>query len=99
MDIQLLEEIMITHGIVLRAIPRKVRGVYDKRHLDKYPNGIITYLEEYKRDMLVVETIPQNAGKFIFESVKSTRSTVSFSGKKYFDSIEEAIEHIQKNIN
>ena len=97
MDIRELEKVMISHGVVLRAIPEKVRGIYEKRHIDTYPNGVIKYLDDYKREMLVVETIPKNAGKFILECVPHTSSMVKFSGKKYFDSIEEAVEFLQSN--
>lgn len=88
---------MISHGVVLRAIPEKIRGVYEKRHIDKYPDGVIKYLDDYKREMLVVEIIPKNAGKFIFECARNTNSMVKFMGKKYFDSIEEAVESLQNN--
>ena len=91
MEIKELEDIMITHSVVLRAIPKKVVGVYEKQHIDSYPTGTIQYLERYKREMLVVESIPKNAGKFIFECQRNTSSSVHFSGKKFFDSIEEAV--------
>lgn len=91
MNIKELESIMIEYGVVLRAIPKTVRGVYEKYHIDKYPNGTIEYLEEYKREMLVVISVPKNAGKFVFECQKNTISGVQFQGNKYFDSIELAI--------
>lgn len=94
MDIKELEEIMIEHGVVLRAIPKKVRGVYEKYHADEFPNGTIEYLEDFKREMLVVWSIPKNAGKFTFECEKHTGSTVKFRGKKFFDSIEEAVKDL-----
>jgi len=94
MDIKELEKIMVSHGVVLRALPKKTRGIYERYHIDKYPHGTIKYLEEYKREMLVIESVPKNAGKFIFECERSTSATVHFSGKKYFDSIEQAIEDL-----
>lgn len=97
MDIKELEEIMVSHGVVLRAIPKKTRSIYERYHIDKYPRGTIQYLEEFKREMLVFESIPENAGKFIFECEKNTSATVHFSGKKYFDSIEQAVEDLLKN--
>lgn len=97
MDIRDLETIMVSYGVVLRAIPEKVRGIYEKRHIDKYPNGVIKYLDDFKREMLVVETIPKNAGKFIFECVPNTSSVVQFKGKKYYNSIEDAVEDLLKS--
>lgn len=94
MDIKELENIMVSHGVVLRAIPKTARSIYEKYHADKYPDGIIMYLEKYKREMLIVENIPKNAGKFIFECEKHTSSIVKFNGKKFYDSIEQAIEDL-----
>jgi len=45
-----LEEIMIENGIILRDIPRKVKCVYEKFYINKYPNGVIKYLEEFNRE-------------------------------------------------
>lgn len=95
MDIKELENIMVTHGVVLRAIPNKTTGIYEKRHIDQFPDGKIMYLEDFKRAMLVIEKIPKNAGKFILECEKNTLSTVKFTGRKYFDSIEEAVNSLK----
>lgn len=97
MEIKELEDIMVTHSVVLRAIPKKVVDVYEKQHIDSYPTGTIRYLERYKREMLVVESIPKNAGKFLFEQQNNTASMVQFRGKKYFDSIEEAVADLLEN--
>lgn len=97
MDIKELEDVMALYGVVLRAIPKvPIRGVYEKRHIDIYPTGRIEYLPEYKREMLVVETMSKQAGKFLYEFSRGTTSGVNFSGKKYFDTIELAIEDILK---
>lgn len=98
MDIKELENIMILNGVVLRALPRIMRGIYETRHIDIFPNGTIEYLEEYKREMLVVYTVPKNAGKFIFECARNTMNSVSFAGKKYYDTIEEAVNDLLENI-
>lgn len=97
MDIKELEKIMISHGVALRAIPEKVRHVLEKQHIDRYPNGTIEYLDEFKREMLVFESIPKNAGKFILVKNQATSCNVSFTGKEYFDSIEQAMESLLKD--
>lgn len=96
MEIKELEDIMILNSVVLRAIPTTMRGVYETRHIDEFPDGTIEYLEEYKREMLVVHTVPKNAGKFLIECVKNTRSSVNFEGKKYFDTIEQAMDDLHE---
>lgn len=95
MDIKEMEELMLEHGVVLRAIPRKSRVVLGKIHIDKYPQGTIQYLEEYKREMLVFYEVPKNAGKFIFECVGHTDSMVRFYAAKFYDGIEEAFEDLK----
>lgn len=89
MDIKQLEELMIAHGVALRAIPKRDVAVYEKEHAARFPGGTICFLRSYGREMLVVEKVPVNAGKFIFEYA-GTSNVVTFPGKQYFDSIEEA---------
>lgn len=67
LTIKKLEKLMIYHGIVLRAIPERVINICEKSNIDRYPRGVIKYLEDYKREVLVVESVPQNASKFILE--------------------------------
>lgn len=97
MDIKELEKIMIEHGLVIRAVPKKVRSVFEKQHIDKFPDGKIEYLERYKREVLVVDQVPKNAGKFIIECAESACATIRFSGEKFYDSVEEAVEDFLKN--
>jgi hypothetical protein len=99
MDIKKLEQIMIAHGVVLRAIPEKIVSVIEVYHKDKYPDGRIEYIERYKREMLVVEKIPIHAGKFIFECAKNTNGMIQFYGKRYFDSIDEAVNALLEDKN
>lgn len=94
MGIKELEDVMVSHGVALRAIPSKVVSIYEKYHIDTHPEGVIKYHEDFKREMLFVESIPKNAGKFIFESGLGTGNIVRYSGKKYFNSIEEAVDHL-----
>lgn len=97
MDIKDLEKIMVEHGVVLRAIPMKVTGIYETRHQKKFPNARVEYLEDFKREMLIDERVPINAGRFIFEANQGTGSLVKFYAKKFYDSIEEAIEDLLKH--
>lgn len=94
MNIKELETIMAKYGVAIRAIPEMARDVFDVRHKDKYPDGRVQFLPEYKRDMLVVERRPEHGGQFIMEHGLKTMSGVSFKGKKYYASIEEAINDL-----
>ncbi len=94
MTVEELQQIMIEKGVVIRAIPMKIRGIYEKEKINKYPNGTIQYLPEFKREMLVCESVPQNAGKFIIEQNQGSLSTVKFCGKEYFDTIEDAVKSL-----
>ncbi len=89
-----LEEIMISHGAVIRAIPREIIHVMEKRHADRYPNGEIRYLDKYKREMLVVKEIPECAGKFIVQEERHTCSIVKFRKPVFLDSIEDVVRHL-----
>ena len=93
-NIKELEEIMIAQGVALRAIPHVTTSVLEARHSKDYPNGEIKYLPAYKREMLVIKRFPENGGKFLIETNQDTSSTVQFRGKRYFDSIGEAIDFI-----
>lgn len=93
-NIKELEEIMIAHGVVLRAIPRVTISTLETSHSKDYPNGEIKYLPAYKREMLVIKRFPENGGKFLIETNQDTSSTVQFRRKRYFDSIGEAIDFI-----
>lgn len=94
MTIEELERIMVEHGATIRAIPKVIVGVYDKRHIDKYPDGRIEYLDSFKREMLITESVPKNAGKFLLKSKCGTMSMVQFEGK-FYDSIEQAVADLQ----
>lgn len=65
MDLKTLEAIMVENGLIIRAIPKKIRHAFEKEHFEDYPDGEIKYLDEFKREMLVVERTPKNAGKFV----------------------------------
>lgn len=90
MTIQELEQIMVENAVTIKAIPEKVVSIFEKSHLNEYPNGCIQYLEQYKREMLVVETVPKNAGKFVIGRNTGNSSVVRYEGK-FYNSIEEAV--------
>lgn len=95
--IEQLEKIMITRGAVIRAIPMEVTHVLEKCHADRYPHGEILYLEEYKREMLLVREIPDHARKFMLQEERNTGSTVKFHTPAFFGSIAEIIRCLQEN--
>ena len=94
--IRQLEEIMISHGAVIWAIPKEIIHILEKNHADRYPNGEIRYLDKYKRDMLVVKETPEYAGKFIVQEERHTCSIVKFRKPVFFDSIEEAARYLME---
>lgn len=94
MNLKELETIMISYGIALRAIPREITEIYEQNHSNKYTNGEIRYLADFKREMLIVRRVPKNAGKFIAEIKVGSGSSVLFNSKKVYDSIEQAIKDI-----
>ena len=95
MDMKTLEHEMIKNGLAIRAIPLKIVENCEARHIDKYPDGVIYFDECLKRNMLRIERIPKNAGKFIFERKVGTGSLIRFNPKgKYYDTIENIIEEI-----
>ncbi len=97
LTVKKLERIMQEHGAVLRAVPNTTISIYETSlaHLCSRSNTRVEYLEGYNREMLVVESVPNNAGKFFIESVRSTSSTIQFSAVQFtngpYDSIEDAV--------
>lgn len=94
-----LEKLMIEKGVTIRTIPYKIKGVYDVCHYAKFVNkpnvcsAQCVYLPEYKREMLVVYELVNEkyAGKFLVECTCGTGSSVHFSAKKYYNTLEEAV--------
>ena len=85
---------MAEYGVCLRAIPNRVRSVVEAQHIDKYHTGKIVFLPEYKREMLVVDSIPEHAGQFLVEKHLGTSSTVRFANKKFYTTLEAAVSEI-----
>lgn len=101
MTVKELETAMKEHGAVIRTIPVRQRSIFEVEWKDRYPHGTITYLEGYDREMLVVESVPEHAGKFLIESIVVTGSVGAtddawFRGK-YFDTLEDVVDALREN--
>ena len=94
MDLVSFEKLMAKHGAVIRAIPKEVTSIFETRHKSHYPNGEIIYLEKFKRKMIVVKTVPKDAGKFLLKTQNDLNSTVKFDGKSCFDSLQDIVEYL-----
>jgi len=90
-----LQQLMVTHGLVIRAIPYEQTFYLDVIHQNKYPDGVIEYNPVYNRQMLTITRSNTNlGGKFLIEQDFGRTSMVRFSGKKTYDSIQEAVDSI-----
>ena len=96
MDLKTLENIMVSRGISIRAIPLVINETLEVCHRDKYPDGVVCYDERFKRDMLKIKMVPKNAGKFIVEQKCGTGSLIRFMPDKYYDSIEELVADLKE---
>ena len=86
-----LQNIMVENALSVRAIPKTVREVVELRHKDKYPGGYVEYIDSFKREMWVYEKYPKHGGQFVVESKCGVGSMIRFSGKRYYNSLEEVI--------
>lgn len=96
MDIHELGQLMVEHRACLRAIPNKVRSVLEASHADEYPTGKIVFLPEFKREMLVVESVPDHAGQFLVKTGLGTMAMVDFNNLKFYETLEDAIKAMMK---
>ena len=94
MTIEQLEEFMVNHGLVIRTIPKEITHIYEAHYAQKYPNGTVKYMEEYKREMLLVTEVPSNAGKFVVSAALHTDSNIRFH-PPFFSSIKELVEYVE----
>lgn len=99
-----LERLMVEHGACIRAIPKRVRSIVEVRHINdpefsksNIVRKEIIYLEDFKREMLVVERVPKYAGMFLVETGLRTTAGVQFSGKKYYKSLKDVMSAIEKD--
>jgi len=94
---ELLEKVMVEHGIVIRAIPYEHSGTLEVRHKDKYPNGIVCYDEKHGRNMLKITEKNSKGGKFIITTAGWQGTYINW-GKPviFYDTLEQAINSIVK---
>ena len=90
---------MIKMCIRDRAVPCMRYAILDKRHSKDYPNGSILYLDEYKREMLVVPMVPKHAGQFVVETNCGTSSMTTFQGRAFFKTLEEIVDYLENMEN
>ena len=64
-SIENLQELMIKHGAIIRAIPEYEVNLLEPRHKDKYPDAEIIHDERYNRDYIRVKTKLSLGKKFI----------------------------------
>lgn len=93
-----LGRLMVRHGACIRAVPETVRGIFEKYHADdpkmNGPDVVrkkIAYLDEYKREMLVTESVPHHAGMFLVETGLGTSAQVRFSGRNWYPTLRDAV--------
>ena len=99
MTLEELGAIMSKEGLVIRAIPETVTSIFDANEKNKalYPDGVVQFLPEYNREMLVVKKTPECAGKFIFTRCNSTGTRVLFPQQStMYNSLSDVVDAIQK---
>ena len=94
-DILKLQELMIKHGLVIRAIPHEYSATYEARHKDKHPHGIEYFDKKVGRNMLRVTHKNSKGGKFIIVKQGWQGDMVRFgSNIVFYDSIEQAVNSV-----
>lgn len=92
-----LEAVMVHTGLTIRAIPRMTTCIYEASHANEYPSGRVMYLGEYNREMLVVDKIPDFAGKFIAECVVADDAAIHFNAYDTFDSLADVLQAVAEH--
>ena len=95
-DLEKIERLMIKYGVSIRAIPEVSEMIVETRHMDQYPNGKIIFLQEFGREMLIVQKHHKFGGKFVMQSKCGSQSIVRFNTDKVYGSIEEILEELLK---
>ncbi|MNW28218.1 hypothetical protein D3C74_50380 [compost metagenome] len=97
MDITKLTELMIEHGLVIRAIPHETIGICEERHKEKYPDSVLFYDKKRKCNMIRVTSKNNQGGKFVIGKM-SDQSTIVNNWNKvgksviFYNTIEEAVQ-------
>lgn len=101
MTLDELAQLMLEHGLVIRAItPKEQTHLFDPRHQKAHPDGEIKYSEEFKREMLHVPYRNSLGGKFIITADRGQSATVHWPrGTVFYDSLEEAVEAFVKSLS
>lgn len=88
-----ISAILMEHGASIRIIPKEHWSVFEVCHKDMYPDGVVKYLDEYKREMLVVQKENPHAGKVNVGFSTTATGTVTFE-PTFYDSVEDAVDYI-----
>ena len=98
-----LEQVMKDYNVVIRRIPDFRCETYEAKEIDKYPDGILTYIPFFDREMLLVDRKCQYGGKYLYTVCNSSGTMVLFGkyhgsikSEQMFDSIEELVEDVKK---
>lgn len=98
-----LEQVMKDYNVVIRRIPDFRCETYEAKEIDKYPDGILTYIPFFDREMLLVDKVYPYSGKFIYTLCSDADTMVPFyeckgglKPEQVFDSIEELVEDVKK---
>lgn len=103
--IENLQELMIEHGVIIRAIPEYEINLLEPRHKDKHPDAEIIHDERYNRDFIRVKTKLSLGKKFIIGIKQNQMSKVWDDNwirdpktKKLllFDDLEEVYNYLTK---
>jgi hypothetical protein len=101
LDLKKLGELMVEHGLVIRAIPYQRTYHVELRHKDqyfnneKYPEVTVCQPDGFNREMLRVTEKNNQGGKFIITQKRDQGTIINSWGKPvvFHDTIEEAIEY------
>jgi hypothetical protein len=106
-DLKTLERLMIERGLTIRAIPKEYKETWSKyadncneckrnKDNDKKMNRTCVMEFNNNKEFCVFTRKPKNGGKFLIVDNCGNGSMIRFDGKKYFDSINDIIEDLQK---
>lgn len=92
--IQQLEEVMRKYGSSIHAVKLEERDILEKQYADRYNDGEIKYMEEFKREMFIRTYVPKNAGKFYLKV-----NGRHFDKAILFDSINDIVKYLLEKEN
>lgn len=90
-----LSQLMLEHGLVIRAIPYEKISICALRHKDRYPDAIVFYDDIRKCEMIKVIEKNANGGKFVITKEGGQSSTIVWRKPVvFYDTIEEALKSL-----